>query len=190
MLGDFQRQNAACAVAAAHAFTGGLSEAAVRQGLMVATLPGRLERVQTGPVVILDGAHNEDKMRAAAGAMAQRFAGRRRVVVMAVKSDKSYRDMLPLALAGADRLVVTRFGGHGARGPVEPAVLAAAARDMFPDLPVSVEQEPLDALGVAMAAAGPSGVVWVTGSLYLAGEVRERWQPAEDLIVEAEEGWE
>ena len=148
-----------------------------------------MERMQTGPVVMLDGAHNEDKMRAAAGAMAQRFPGRRRVVVLAVKSDKAYRDLLPLALAGADQLVVTRFGGHGARGPVEPDVLAAAARALFPDLPVSVEQEPMEALGRAMAAAGPSGVVWVTGSLYLAGEVRERWQPEDDLIVAAETGW-
>ncbi len=188
MPGDFQRENADCAVAAAYAFTGGLPETTVRQGLMTATLPGRMERVQSGPVVILDGAHNEDKMRAAAKAM-ERYGGRRRVVVLAVKSDKAYRDMLPLALAGAHRLVVTRFGGHGGRGPVEPEVLAAAARELFPDLPVSVERDPMDALGAAMAAAGPSGLVWVTGSLYLAGEVRERWQPAEDLIVEAEEGW-
>jgi hypothetical protein len=31
--------------------------------------------------------------------------------------------------------------------------------------------------------------VWVTGSLYLAGEVRERWQSADDLVVAAEAGW-
>ena len=63
--GDFQVKNAACALAAVHAFAGELAEAVVRAGLRQAAIPGRMECVQQNPVVILDGAHNRDKILAA-----------------------------------------------------------------------------------------------------------------------------
>lgn len=186
MLGDFQCANAACAVAAAHAFTGGLPVATVRSGLMRARVPGRMEVVQEHPTVVLDGAHNEDKMRAASEAMERHFGGRRRVVVLALKHDKAYNDILPHALAGADLAIVTVFGAKGPRGPIEAEALAGAARIAFPLLRVRVEPDPLAAVRAAMAAAGPDGVVWVTGSLYLVGAVRTLWQDPEALILAAE----
>jgi dihydrofolate synthase / folylpolyglutamate synthase len=186
MRGDFQLANAACAVAAAHAFTGGLPDDIVRQGLRRAFIPGRVEEVQQNPTVVLDGAHNEDKMRAAAAAMDKHYGGRPRMVVLAVKSDKAYRDMLPYVLAGASQLIVTAFGAKGGRGPVDPQALAQAAAQLAPDLPITVVLPARKAVDQALAAAGAGGLVWITGSLYLLGEVRQRWYPWRKLILEAQ----
>ena len=186
MRGDFQLANAACAVAAAHAFTGGLPDHVVRQGLRRALIPGRVEEVQQNPTVILDGAHNEDKMRAAAAAVNKYYSGKRRVVVLAVKSDKAYRDMLPYALAGAHQLIITAFSAKGPRGPVDPQALAQTAAQVAPNLPISVVLPPRRAVDQALAAAGADGLVWITGSLYLAGEVRQRWHPWRQLILQAQ----
>jgi dihydrofolate synthase/folylpolyglutamate synthase len=187
MRGHFQLANAACAVAAAHVFTGGLPAPVMRQGLRRAVIPGRVEEVQQNPTVILDGAHNEDKMRAAAAAVNKYYAGKRRVVVLAVKSDKAYHDMLPHALAGADQLIVTAFSAKGPRGPVDPQALAQAAAQAAPGLPISVALPPRRAVDQALAAAGPDGLVWITGSLYLVGEVRQRWYPWRQLILQAQD---
>ncbi len=184
--GDFQLANAACAVAAAHAFTGGLPNDVVCQGLRRALIPGRMEEVQQRPTVLLDGAHNEDKMRAAAAALAKSYAGKPRVVVLAIKSDKAYREMLPYILTGARQLIVTVFSGKGPRKPLNPHTLAQAAAEMVPGLPVSVVLPARQAVSRALAAAGPDDLVWVTGSLYMVGEVRQRWHPWRQLILEAE----
>jgi dihydrofolate synthase/folylpolyglutamate synthase len=186
MRGDFQLANAACAVAAAHAFTGGLADHVVRQGLRRAFIPGRVEEVQQNPAVVLDGAHNEDKMRAAAAAVDKYYSGKRRVVVLAVKSDKAYRDMLPYVLAGASQLIITAFSAKGPRGPVDPQALAQAAAQLAPNLPISVVLPPRRAVDQALAAAGAGDLVWITGSLYLLGEVRQRWYPWRQLILQAQ----
>lgn len=186
LLGLFQQQNAAVAIAAARAFDLRLSDAAVAQGLQRAWLPGRLEKMQERPIVILDGAHNPDKMAAAAQAMAALYPEQRRVVVLGLKSDKAVRDVLPLALPGAAALVATQFEVKGLWTPIPAAELAAQAQALFPDLPILIETDARQATRRAIALAGLDAVVWVTGSLYLVGDVREEWVSAESLIQSAE----
>lgn len=186
LLGPFQHQNAALAIAAARAFDLRLSDAAVAKGLRRAWLPGRMEKMQDRPIVILDGAHNPDKMAAAAQAMAALYPDQRRVVVLGLKSDKAVRDVLPLALRGATALVATQFGVKGLWTPIPAAELAAQAQALFPDLPILVEPDARQATRQALALAAPDDVVWVTGSLYLVGDVREGWVSAEKLLAAAE----
>jgi dihydrofolate synthase/folylpolyglutamate synthase len=186
MPGAFQAANAACAVAAVHAFSGGLDPRAVRAGLAQARVPGRMEVVQERPLVIIDGAHNPDKMRAAAAALQAAHGARRRVVVLALKSDKDYREVLGVALQGAAAAVLTRFHVSGPWACFPPETLAEAARELFPGLPLQTSPEPLQAVELALQGAGPDDLVWITGSLYLLGNVRERWHPSERLILDAE----
>ena len=86
IIGEFQRVNAACAVAACLAFDPNLPETVIFEGLRTVQFPGRLEVMQTHPTVILDGAHNPDKMGAAAESMAYSHA--RTIVVLAMKAGK------------------------------------------------------------------------------------------------------
>ena len=47
---------------------------------------------------------------------------------------------------------------------------------------VTAEDDPLRAIETALEWAGPDDVVLVTGSLYLVGNIRERWYPTERIL--------
>jgi len=187
MRGDFQIMNASCAIAAVHAFTHGLSESIVRDGLKQAVIPGRIECMQQNPTVILDGAHNPDKIRAAAEAINKYYANKRRVVVLSLKSDKAYHDILPYVLTNASVLIVTAFGVKGLWEPCKPEILAEVASEILPSLDIRIEPNPIQALKQALSEANPDDLVWVTGSLYLVGDIREYWYPSDELIIQAEQ---
>ncbi|MCO5190330.1 MAG: Mur ligase family protein, partial [Anaerolineae bacterium] len=91
---DFQRINAACAVAAAQAFMPTIDDFQVAHGLAQVNIPGRMEIVQENPIVVLDGAHNPDKMRAAVGAIGRIKPARRRIVILAMKRGKDIANVL------------------------------------------------------------------------------------------------
>jgi dihydrofolate synthase / folylpolyglutamate synthase len=186
LLGTFQMANAACAAAAVQAFTHGIPDPVMREGLMHAVLPGRIELVQDKPIVILDGAHNSDKIRAATRAMNEHYGAKRRIIVLSLKSDKAYRDILSHLVTDAKMLIVTAFHARDLWGPFEPKKLAKAALEIAPNLDVRVVHDPLVAIEHALSEARPDDLVWVTGSLYLVGDVREHWHPSAKLIMQAE----
>lgn len=189
LAGDFQRRNAAQAIAAAQAFVGEtLPPATLQAGLRQARLPGRLEVVAEEPLTILDGAHNPDKMAAAAAALVAAYPHQRRIVVMGMKSDKAIQEVLPLALAQAEVLVATQFYVKGLWQPMPAAGLAEVAQRLAPHVTPYVVPDPLQAVALAQSLARPTDMVWVTGSLYLVGDVRELWFPTPALVAQAEKG--
>ncbi len=185
--GDFQIMNASCAVAAVHAFTHGIFESVVRDGLKQSIIPGRMECVQQSPTVILDGAHNPDKIQAAANAINRYYADKRRIVVLSLKNDKAYYDILPHVLTKASVLIITAFEDKGLWKPFEPEILAQAASEIAPNLDIRIEPDPIQAIKQALLEAKPDDLVWVTGSLYLVGDIREYWYPMDQLIIQAEQ---
>lgn len=184
--GPFQAQNAAVALAAITAVEAkmGLSVApeARQAGLKAAQLAGRVEQIQSAPTVILDGAHNPDKVRAVAGVMAERRTAGRVITVLAIKQGKAADEMLPAVVALSDELVVTRFLDKGLWRAMPPEALAAEAQAINPALKMTLEPNPLAALQLALAQATAEDVVWVTGSLYLVGDVRSYWHAPADIL--------
>ncbi|GAB4438120.1 MAG: folylpolyglutamate synthase/dihydrofolate synthase family protein [Anaerolineae bacterium] len=191
MPGNFQAANAACAVAAVQALPADFSvpEQAVRHGLLNARIPGRVELVQRDPLVILDGAHNPEKMRASREAINQHFPNRRRVTVLALKSDKASADVLAHVLPDTDVLLVTQFRVPGSLwSPQDATELAQQAAELAPGLRIGIIPDPILAFNEALAQANPDDLIWVTGSFYLVGNVRELWYPSAALITQAETG--
>jgi len=181
MTGGFQRDNAALAGAAGQALSETpLSEARVREALAAVSLPGRMERIQSSPVVLLDGAHNPDKMGATQRAM-QAIPAQRRIAVMAMKQGKDVGPVLRLVAKSADHIIFTRFYDKGPWRAVSPMTLQA----WLPAGGVSSEviDDPLVATREALKQANDADLVWVTGSLYLVGDVRALWVPVETLLT-------
>ena len=191
MPGRFQAENAALAVAAVEELdpdTDRISADAVRRGLARARLPGRLERIPVGQrsvcPVILDGAHNPDKLAAMLSVLPG-LTHERLHVVYGSLGHRTPDEALARMAAEATTLVLT-----------QPRVYAKAPRlveEMRPVVQgggaeVLLEPEPLAAIELALARAAPADLVVVTGSLYLCGEVRERWYPAEQ-VVEHRASW-
>ena len=121
-------------------------------------LPGRLEVRDVEPFELWDGAHNADGVRF----LLERLPARRFVLVSSILRDKDVDEMLRLFARASDHLVATTAPNPRA---LPAAELARRARPFFGR--VDVNPEPSEALLAAREAAGPSGAVLVSGSLYL-----------------------
>lgn len=165
LCGAYQRSNAAAALAAVVCARSRLpvGDDAMRRGLADVRWPGRLEVVQTRPLVVLDGAHNADGLRALVGAMPQVAGGRRVHVVFAVMRDKRWEEMVEILRPVAASATVTRVLPR--RG-ADPEPVARAFRGFCPARQVVPA---VAALEHALAQADPEDVVLVCGSLFLVG---------------------
>jgi dihydrofolate synthase/folylpolyglutamate synthase len=186
LLGEHQFANAAAALAALELYaeeTGvPIDEAAVRQGLAAARFAGRLEIVQESPTVVLDGAHNEEKIDALVAAVPALFECEKVVMLVGMLRTKNELPMLAKLASVADVVVTSApaVKGKPAAAPADLAALAleAGAREAIAGGP------PLEALENALALTGPNDLLCVTGSLYLIGEIRSHWYPADRLVAQ------
>jgi dihydrofolate synthase/folylpolyglutamate synthase len=183
LLGRHQVANAAVALAALEVFSSthgiDLDEGAIRRGLAKARFAGRLEIMQNQPTVVLDGAHNQEKIGALVSAIPEVFRYRRLVLVLGMLETKHAGPILRALGSLADTLIATSPEVKGK--PAVPAdELAAMAREHGIQSAVAVDA-PREALAQALALAEADDLVVVTGSLYLIGEVRSHWFTAEAI---------
>lgn len=141
------------------------------------TLPCRLEVIQTEPRVILDGAHNSAKMNATVARVAADTKGKVHVI-FGCKGVKDSLSMVQALSKIADSVSTTRYTiGYG--NPENPAKLLAA----FPKrLRRKAFLFPHEALADALKNAKKSDTILITGSLYLAGEIRTHWRTEKQIL--------
>lgn len=118
-----------------------------------------------GEVLVLDGAHTEQSLRAVATELARRHPGRRAAVLFASAVGKRWREGLSALLPVADSFVVTELTGT----PGEPAV-TLAAHLAASGATCEVAADIASGLAALRRRPGPRLVV---GSFYLAGQVRQ-----------------
>lgn len=144
--GDWQLNNAACAIAALHALEGWprLEDAVLAEGLRQTRLPGRFQRFQQAPEVIADVAHNP----AAAAVLAAALGPARRSST-AVFSAVSGKDVVGIgrALDGCfTRWLVAPLAGE--RGQSAQSLAAELAR-----VPVVGRLETVESVPAALRRA-------------------------------------
>lgn len=142
---------------------------AVARGIAATRWPGRLEVVRRAPLTVVDCAHNPDGARAAAAALARLLPGLRWALVLGVLGDKDAGGICE-ALAPLAAEVVTTPVPSGRSA--DAAALAALCRART-GARAAVAASPAEALGRAerAVAAGAADGVFVTGSIYLAGDL-------------------
>ena len=168
--GTHQIRNAAVAAAAASVLRRmgfPADRKTVEQGIRLARWEGRLELIGRRPRIFLDGAHNEDGA-AALAAFIDETCRKPPVLVFAMMKDKALARVAGILFPRASRIILTTIPYPRAASPEE--ILAAGRR--FSSR-VLVEPDPKRALDLARRAAGPSGTVFVTGSLFLVGEMKK-----------------
>lgn len=192
MAGSFQARNGQLALSAMrvlrdYGFT--ISDEAMQQGLLQARIPGRAEIIDDIVPVVLDGAHNPEKLAAFAAdvpALLPDVTGRRIVVaglLEAKAGDAMIRSIVPVT----DVLIATSPQVLAKDAKVATAIEGYARGAGFTG-PVHQEPNPTDAIELALNMAIPGDAVIVTGSLYLVGNVRERWYPS-DVILQMGSSW-
>ena len=167
--GGHQIVNLATAVAVSEEFLGHrLDEDALRVAVAATTQPGRIEVVHRRPLVIVDGAHNQQSVEGLAETLATEFPDEGYQLVVGMRGARSPGEVLvPL-----DGQIAHVWASAPDDPSAQPAAEVAAAAAEVLGVEATVVKDVGDAVAAAMEAAGPGGAVVVTGSLYLAGEAR------------------
>jgi dihydrofolate synthase/folylpolyglutamate synthase len=182
LLGGHQAANAAVALAAlAELRQAGwdIPEAAVRTGLAEVVWPARIELLARRPAVVVDAAHNAASVDALLRVLDESFSVRRRWLVFATTREKDVRGMLERLLQRFDGVILTRYLDNPRAVP--PDELAAAAAELT-GRQYRVCAAPAEAWEAVCSLAGPDDLICVTGSLFLAAEIRAEiiarpWSP-------------
>jgi len=169
--GKHQIENAATAVHLIDALrTRGfeISDQAMIEGLEKAVHPGRLELLGNSPAFLLDGAHNPAGARALRDFLDQ-FGKRPLTIVFGAMRDKNIEEIGRLLFPLSDQLIVTNVASPRAASLSE--LLATAQK--FATGASNTAETSNDALELAVNNTATTGMICVTGSLYLIGEVRQ-----------------
>lgn len=185
LAGDFQASNAALAVYAALTLQDNGNPAvradAIESGIERTRFPGRVEIVQRSPQVILDGAHNPEKVEALVRTL-NRFPRKgRRILILGSLGGHDFLKVAAIVAPEADEVIITAPSAvERTSAPVEE--IAETVRNA--GRPVKLILEPLESIQSALTIAGPEDQIVVTGSLYLVGAVREYWYPSRAILAQ------
>jgi dihydrofolate synthase/folylpolyglutamate synthase len=160
--GEYQKQNAAVAIAAIHAANIDVKERAIVRGLAAIEWPARFQKWDER--TIIDGAHNPGAARVLAQTWREVF-GDKATLVLAVLSDKDLPGICEALAPIATSVILPKIRSERAAVPQE---LANVVRAIHPSLPHSVTSTIDEALDLARAKPNP---ILITGSLHFAGEV-------------------
>ncbi|MBQ4505169.1 MAG: bifunctional folylpolyglutamate synthase/dihydrofolate synthase [Firmicutes bacterium] len=181
MTGYHQVENAMCALTTLEVLrkrgTIQFSEEQLQKGMKLAVQPGRFEIISNDPLVILDGAHNQDGIRTLQESLSKHFAGRRLLCVFGVLKDKAVGDILeelkPLTKLMKLSFVTTEPDNPRKMGAEE---LACAVREALGSADCRSVDRWEEALALVKTEAKEYDAVIVFGSLYLIGSIREGWK--------------
>jgi dihydrofolate synthase/folylpolyglutamate synthase len=179
--GRFQLQNALNAVAAARLLQElgyRIPDEAIEQGIAATIWPGRLERLQSQPDIYLDGAHNPSAARELAAFWEQNFAGRRIFLLYGALRDKAVDEIGGQLFPLAQEVIFTEPRTSRAISASQLAEIAAhhAAHS-------SVIADAEQALDYALSKVTPGDAIFITGSLYLVGQLRHYWKQRSQLAA-------
>jgi dihydrofolate synthase/folylpolyglutamate synthase len=174
--GEIQAANAGLAVLALKTALGGaIDDEAIREGLESFSLPARFERISTGPVFIIDGAHTVRS----AGLCVQTFTrlyGEGGVLLFGCAAGKNALSMAELLIPHFSRIIVTTPGSFKKSLPFETfgAFKQKAGETRDPPEIIYIPRTE-EAIEKAAELGEKTGLpVLGTGSFYLAAEIRNK----------------
>jgi len=180
--GKFQIRNALTAATAAvllreRGFN--IDGAPIERGIATAKWPGRLERLADRPAVYVDGTHNPSGARELLKFWQENFAGHNIYLVYGAMRDKAVDEIAGLLFPHAKTVILT----EPLRQP--RAISAPLLAEMIGHYAKKIElvRDPAAALERSLALAQPDDAVFVTGSLYLVGDLLSYWHRRRNRAV-------
>ncbi|MDR7001468.1 folylpolyglutamate synthase/dihydrofolate synthase family protein [Neobacillus niacini] len=169
LIGKHQTENAAVAITAIQFLnqtgTLSISEQSIREGLKNAYWPGRFEIVSEKPLVIIDGAHNDEGIATLVSELKNRYSDRNIHIVFAALKDKKFDKMIEQLDQVANQISFVSFDYPR----------AATAHDLY-EKSQSENKEIVENwrayLKDVIQQLEPNGMLVVTGSLYFISEAK------------------
>jgi len=162
--GLHQIENASLAVLACHKMR--IPEKFIKSGIARAKNPARFEIIEDDPVVVYDGGHNENGIRALNRTLVRYFGNQPKTVIFACMADKDIKESLELLSENETDFIYTTVKDNPRA--MSAAALAERANDLgFPGLA-------FEEIGDAYREAKVRGrLTVICGSLYLYRDFRE-----------------
>ena len=178
--GEHQKENLSIALAACEALFKrmagsdtryNLSQNLVSRAIEDTRWPGRLEHVQLDPLVIIDGAHNLAASKVLAKHLTDTLKDTQLTLVLGILDDKPYEKMLKNLVPCADRVIITKAQIDRSLD----TIILKQAVEKFARGPVTIIEDVKQAVDHAIKTSDTEDAVCIAGSLYVAGEAREKF---------------
>lgn len=179
MRGEHQLENASVALMAmfylrehTHYY---ISDEACKKGLADTNWPGRFEQLSDQPLVIADGAHNEEGMKALATTLANHYPTYNIYMLAGMTKEKDVKKLLAPFNHTNIHITWTSFDFFRAAEPKE-------LLEQTPEgISASVNEDWKVALEELMSNWSKDEIILLTGSLYFISEVRGYFKSTEQL---------
>jgi len=168
LLGDYQLENAAAAVAALEILASAgfaISAADIAQWLARVKWPGRFHILQEHPTVLVDGAHNVASMKGLVNNIKSYFSYKRIFLVFGTSCDKDIPGIMNELVSLSPQVIVTRTA-HSRAAPLSTLAAEFSKRGIKPEIRETVSE----AISRALSLADRKDIICVTGSLFVVAE--------------------
>ena len=172
LLGHHQFINATTAVTAIECLKQKgyiVPKASVYAGFKNVQWQGRIQRIRSSPIVVLDGAHSPASMEALCSTLRQSFRYDRVTFIVSLMRDKNLTAIGNIVSQTADFVIATQVLNN-------PRVMSAEEiLDAWENTceKISACSTPEKAITRALSGASPTDLICITGSLYLVGQALE-----------------
>lgn len=143
-----------------------ISTTALVKGLLNAKWNGRFEVVSKKPIVILDGAHNIDGIKALVDNCAQYLKDKKISIVVGILKDKEYQKMLYMITKITTNVIFTLVPYQ------KRAFLPDEAKKVALQFGFKFIEDYKEAINMSLEEASEDSAVLICGSLYLVGAAR------------------
>ncbi len=131
--------------------------------------PARIEVISESPLIVLDTAHTVSSMRLSKESIKENFAFRKLISVIGLSADKDIDGILREIACVSDVLILTRTGSPR---QADPEQMASVVKRFYNNKPLVIEDIE-EALKEAERIAGKNDLIFITGSFFLAGRIKE-----------------
>ncbi len=172
LVGEYQPSNIATAlkcVSVLNAEGYNITESNIREGLAEVYWPARFEIINKSPLMIYDGAHNPEGLRACVDSIKRFFKGQKVNILSGVMADKDVKSMLPVISEVADEVFTVI--------PDNPRSMDSKVYAEF-FINYGIKAYPFDTIEEGVRAAIDSSTrkkcpIIALGTLYMYGDVRD-----------------
>ncbi len=146
-----------------------IPDEALCKGISLARIPARTEIMSRSPLVILDGSHNDGSTKALADILKKHLYGKKILAVTGMMADKDVESSLANLLPCFTEIIAVKPSNPRSMPPEE--IIAIAGKYSVKGTAVP---SPEDGIKLAFEKINMFDALVVCGSLYLAGDVREK----------------
>ena len=179
LIGEYQKENAGLALTAVYYLSlrdkFKINQKKIKNVFETASFPGRFDvKKIKGKTVIFDGAHNPQKMKAFINSLIKKYPGKKFNFLLAFKKGKDYKEMLKIiiSLVGTSKIILTSFLTENQdiiNASEKPKKIKL---DIIRYNRIQLETKIIPDLKKAWSTVlKEDGIIVVTGSLYLVGEI-------------------